>query len=112
MVLNRRVRYLYYVMYGLAFGKIFRIATFYLFNNPFINHEIQIISREGRPAIHRAQTVSALRQQFGTDVLKVQIKERVAVSESAEKHCSVFEHGDSLAKTEFELMSEEILSRL
>lgn len=71
-----------------------------------------IISREGRPAIHRAQTVTALRQQFGRDVLKVQIKERVAVSESAEKHCSVFDHDDSVAKTEFRLMSEEILSRL
>ncbi len=71
-----------------------------------------VISREGRPAIHRAQTVSALRQQFGTAVLKVQIKERVAVSESAEKHCSVFDHDDSMAKIEFGQMSEEILSRL
>jgi len=71
-----------------------------------------VISREGRPAIHRAQTVSALRQQFGGDVLQVQIKERVAVSESAERHCSVFDHSDSAAKAEFILMSQEILSRL
>jgi len=71
-----------------------------------------VISREGRPAIHRAQTVSALRKQFGVDVLKIQIKERVAVSESAERHCSVFDHDDDDAKMEFALMSQEILLRL
>lgn len=70
-----------------------------------------VISREGRPAIHRAQTVSALRERFGKDVIQAQIKERVAVSESAARHISIFDSDDSLAKEEFKIMSEEILSR-
>jgi chromosome partitioning protein len=71
-----------------------------------------VISREGRPAIHRQQTVSALRSQFGADVLKMQIKERVAVSESAERHCSIFEHGDRVAAAEFGIVCKEILERI
>lgn len=71
-----------------------------------------VISREGRPAIHRAETVAALRQQFGEQVLKTQIKERVAVSEAAENHLPVLLHDDPLATSEFSAMSKEILSRL
>ena len=71
-----------------------------------------VISREGRPAIHRAQTVSALRETFGDDVLRVQVKERVAVSESAGRHISIFDSNDSDAKQEFRLVAEEILLRL
>ena len=42
-----------------------------------------VISRVGRPAQHREQTVGALRATFGADVLHCEIKERVAVSEAA-----------------------------
>lgn len=71
-----------------------------------------VISREGRPAIHRYETVSALRQQFGSDVLDVAIKERVAVSESAALHIPIYSHDDSLAAGEFREMSSVILSKL
>jgi chromosome partitioning protein len=86
------------------------------FCNDLQGHKLKlsgmVISREGRPAIHREQTVSALRKQFGEQVLHVQIKERVAVSESAANHCSIFDYHDNLASEEFRIMSEEILSRL
>ena len=71
-----------------------------------------VISREGRPAIHRSQTVSALRERFGEDVLEAQIKERVAVSKSAEEHISIFDSDDGYAKREFTDMAEEILSKI
>lgn len=71
-----------------------------------------VISREGRPAIHRAETVVALRKQFRKQVLKTQIKERVAVSEAAARHLPVFQHDDPLATSEFSSMAKEILSRL
>ncbi len=71
-----------------------------------------VISREGRPAIHRAQTVSALRGRFGDTVLEAQIKERVIVSESAAAHKSVFQSNNESARMEFTMMSAEILSKL
>lgn len=79
-------------------------------------HQLQsagmVISREGRPAIHRAETVLALRTQFKKDVLKTQIKERVAVSEAAARHIPIFRHTDQSAINEFSSVSKEILSRL
>ena len=80
-------------------------------DNNLINAGI-IISRVGRPAIHRGQTVAALRKQFGGLVLKNEIKERVAVSEAAEAHKSIFEMGDNEAISEFKSISQEILKKL
>jgi chromosome partitioning protein len=70
-----------------------------------------VISRVGRPAIHRAQTVNALREAFGADVLSAQIAERVAVSEAAAEQKSVFQKGGQAA-AEFADMSKELLERL
>lgn len=71
-----------------------------------------VISREGRPAIHRYETVAALRTQFGEDVLEVPIKERVAVSEAAALHIPIYSHDDVNASMEFKAMSRHILAKL
>lgn len=71
-----------------------------------------IISREGRKAEHRLQTVSALRTKFGNDVLNTVIKERVSVSVSAQNHNSIFHSRDRFAIQEFTNASEEILTKL
>ncbi len=71
-----------------------------------------VISRVGRPAEHRTQTVNALRQQFGGEVLSSELKERVAVSAAAAAKRSIFQQGDGQATEEFTAMSAELLARL
>lgn len=71
-----------------------------------------VISRVGRPAIHRVQTVAALRETFGSDVLRTQITERVAVSEAAAAHIPIYDRPDAAAQREFTDMSREILERI
>ncbi len=65
----------------------------------------------GRPARHREQIVAALRNSFA-DVLESEIKERVAVSESAEGSVSIFQSSDVNARDEFEALGQEILARI
>jgi len=72
-----------------------------------------ILSRIGRPALHRIRTANSLRQQFGEDVFDAEIHERVPVSEAVEKNVSIYVHepnGD--AAREFTAMSKELLARL
>jgi chromosome partitioning protein len=71
-----------------------------------------VLSRVGRPALHRENTETTLRNQFKDLVLNQSLKERVAVSEASEKHISVFEHRDSEAAYEFRAVSQEILKRI
>ena len=71
-----------------------------------------VISRVGRPAQHRAETVEALRQAFGNSVFETQITERVRVSEAAAKKRPIFEMGDLAASREFEAISAAILERM
>lgn len=71
-----------------------------------------LISRVGRPATHREQTVQSLRDKFGEKVLETEIKERVAVSESAAQNHSIFDHEDTDAGSEFGSASEEVLSTM
>jgi chromosome partitioning protein len=68
-----------------------------------------VISRVGRPALHRSQTVAALRERFGRDVLNTEIRERVSVSESAAANRSIFASGNPDAIREFSSMSKEVL---
>jgi len=70
-----------------------------------------IISRVGRPAIHREQTVAAIREQFGDDVLQSQLKELVAVSKSAELQVPVIDRGGDAAE-ELKAVSKELLERI
>lgn len=81
-----------------------------------LEHEIEhagiVISRVGRPALHRAQTVNALRQTFGKTVLDHVINERVKVSEAAAAHVPIFDIGDDVAASEFRNVSQELLMRL
>lgn len=70
-----------------------------------------VISRLGRPARHRTETVGALRKQFQSKVMTTEIKELVAVSEATEAHMPVFDKGGE-ADTLFRKFSEEVLTRL
>lgn len=72
-----------------------------------------VLSRIGRPAIHRQLTANSLREQFKDDVFDAELHERVAVSEAVEQHISIYQHApDSAAAGEFRAMSEELLGRL
>lgn len=71
-----------------------------------------VISRVGRPALHREQTEQSLRETFGDLVLDPVIKERSAVSSAAEQHVSIFQTDDRAAKQEFSTVSELILKRV
>ena len=71
-----------------------------------------IISRVGRKAAHRENILSGLRKRFRKSVLKTELHERVAVSESASLQKPVFEMGDDQASQEFAEMSQELLGRL
>jgi chromosome partitioning protein len=62
-----------------------------------LNHVGIIISRVGRTAYHRDNIVTSLRTQFGDLVLKTELKERVAVSESAASQKPVFDSADGQA---------------
>lgn len=81
-----------------------------------IEHEIEpagiIVSRVGRPAIHREQTVAALRVQFGAQVLQQEITERVSVSSCAASQISIFEGNDNSAIAEFTAVGRELLTRI
>jgi chromosome partitioning protein len=72
-----------------------------------------ILSRIGRPALHRTRTANSLREQFGDDVFTAEIHERVAVSEAVERNASIYDY-DSYgeASREFAAMSRELLERL
>jgi len=72
-----------------------------------------VLSRIGRPAIHRQLTANSLRERFPNDVLDSEIYERVAVSEAVERHISIYRHAPgSPAANEFSAMSKELLGRL
>jgi chromosome partitioning protein len=71
-----------------------------------------VISRVGRPAIHRDQTVNSLRAQFPDLVLDQTITERVKVSESAAFKQSIYEMGDATAASEFAAVSNELIARM
>jgi chromosome partitioning protein len=72
-----------------------------------------VLSRIGRPAIHRQLTANSLREQFPDEVFTTEIYERVAVSEAVERHISIYRHAPgSQAANEFSAMSVELLNRL
>lgn len=72
-----------------------------------------ILSRIGRPALHRERTANSLREQFGKDVFDAEIHERVAVSEAVERNVSIYTHEPyGAAAREFTAMSDELLARI
>lgn len=71
-----------------------------------------VISRIGRPAVHREETENTLRRQFGSKVLDNTIKERAAVSKAAQSHYSIFNSDDEYAIEEFNKVCEELLGRI
>ena len=81
-----------------------------------LDHETElggiVLSRVGRPARKRAETIASIRGSFGTEVLDQQLTERVRVAEAAEEAKSVHVMGDPLAKKEFDNVSAELLIRL
>jgi chromosome partitioning protein len=71
-----------------------------------------VISRVGRPAFHRDEIVSQLRNTFGNDVLNSALTERVRVAEAAAKQQSVFDAGDTAAIAEFNAVYADIAKRI
>ena len=71
-----------------------------------------IISRVGRPAIHREETESTLRNQFGSAIITDVIRERASVSKAAQSNYSIFHSQDSAAIEEFTAVCEELLQRI
>ncbi|WP_282044930.1 ParA family protein [Roseibium album] len=81
-----------------------------------IDHKIDlggiVLSRVGRPARRRSETIQSIRQQFSADVLDQQITERAVVAGAAEEAKSLKDFPDKSAKTEFEQVSKELLERI
>lgn len=81
-----------------------------------IDHNIQlagiVLSRVGRPARMRLETIESIRKEFGDEVLGSQLTERVKVAEAAEAARSIFDMGDASAKDEFNDTCSEVLRRI
>jgi chromosome partitioning protein len=81
-----------------------------------LDHKINdvgiIVSRVGRRATHRDNLLAGLRTRFGKQVLDAELRERVAVPESASVQKPIFEMGDEQASQEFTAMSKELLKRM
>jgi chromosome partitioning protein len=75
-----------------------------------IQHAGIVLSRVGRPSYFREDTMATLRanKTFGGKVLAAEIKERSAVSESAQKNKSIFDMNDTEAANEFAAMGKEL----
>lgn len=67
-----------------------------------------VISRVGRPAVHREETETTLRAQFKKLVLKNKIAERVSVTQSAQNRKSIFLSNDADAIYAFTIVCDEI----
>lgn len=80
-----------------------------------LEHEITqagiVISRVGRPAIHREETEATLRSEFKDAVLPTVIHERVQVSQAAQANIPIFNYGNTPAAQEFLDVCKEILKR-
>lgn len=81
-----------------------------------LDHEIShagiIVSRRGRPALHREEVIAALRKEFPKLVFKTEIAERVAVSKAVSQNIPIYDMGDSEASLEFMNMSKELLTQI
>lgn len=71
-----------------------------------------VISRVGRPALHREETDATLRAQFGNAILTNVIKERTAVSTAAQTNQPIFSSSDAAARKDFLAVCEELLQRI
>lgn len=80
-----------------------------------LEHDIMragiVISRVGRPAIHREETEATLRSEFGDAVLPTLIHERVQVSQAAQSNVPIFDYENSPAASEFSKVCKEIAKR-
>lgn len=81
-----------------------------------LDHEIKlggiVLSRVGRPARARTETIASIRESFVGEVLDNQLTERVKVGEAAEHAKSVHVMGDREARDEFNDVSAELLARM
>nr|WP_319485692.1 AAA family ATPase [uncultured Cohaesibacter sp.] len=81
-----------------------------------LDHEIElagiVLSRVGRPARKRSETIQSIREGFPGEVLNGQLTERVKVAEAAEEAKSVFEIGDTSTKAEFKSICRQVLKKM
>jgi chromosome partitioning protein len=71
-----------------------------------------IISRMGRPALHRELNIQAIKSRFENKVLDQYIHERVKVSESAASNKPIYDMNDPEASAEFSAVSQDLLNRM
>lgn len=67
-----------------------------------------IISRVGRPAKHRAETESVVRETYGDEVLSGKVTDRTSISAAMEKARSIYDSGDKDAVAEFNYVFSEL----
>lgn len=81
-----------------------------------LDHEIKlagiVLSRVGRPARQRTETIQSIRTNFKGDVLTAQLTERVSVATAAEQAIGVLDLNDAEAKKEFRNVSKQLLKRI
>ena len=81
-----------------------------------LDHDLEhagiVISRVGRPARSRVETVASLRKQFKKTVLLEELKERASVSKAAENNKSVFSTRDRQARAEFTAVCKSVMERI
>jgi len=71
-----------------------------------------VISRVGRPAQHREESIASLKTAFKDLVLPTSLSERVRVAEAAAIKKSVFDQPDAEAIGQFTAVCKEILKRV
>ena len=71
-----------------------------------------VISRVGRPAIHREETESSIRNEFEDLVLRQTLTERSDVSKASSMQMPVHKHTNQQAAAEFLEVANELLSRM
>jgi chromosome partitioning protein len=81
-----------------------------------LDHKVElggiVLSRVGRPARKRTETIESIRESFPGEVLENSLTERVKVAEAAEAAKAVHDMGDPAARTEFNRVSAELLTRM
>jgi chromosome partitioning protein len=71
-----------------------------------------VISRVGRPALHRATTESSIRATYKELVFGQTIKDRADISAAAEKRISIFDGGNTDAINEFNAVFDDLAERI
>jgi chromosome partitioning protein len=71
------------------------------------------ITRSGRPALHRDETIDTIKAEFNDEVIPQVLSERTAVKEAQQANTPIFQHApNSEAAIEFERVCHTILTNM